>query len=576
MKYLYASVAMAALTIGAPVAAQTAGGNVANTIFLVDESGSMAGEQTFLEQFVLDIDPALKIAGFTERNYGLMGFAGPGTGPANLREFTVGTGQLGTAQEFKAAAQGLVTTGGTEDGYAAIDAALGSYPIGGGATFVLVTDEDRDDTDATLTFGSIRDAMNAAGVNLAAMLDVTIKNVDGDNAISTDGQTALTQDGATFTSIGFDQFTGGDGDTIAHYADLALATNGGCVADLNQLRAGGDAAAAFAAAFQTCVINAATESGIVAILAIPIRDATMTVAQDIRHKLRLLAQAMPSDNGDGSSVLSTQGQVIDEMFNIAGLRGYANLSGTTGSLGGGNDLESHTITAGMDYTFDAGAARARFGGALSFQDGDISGNNSRLGMDTTQASFYGVYRLSTGLQFSGDVQIGDTDSNTRRVVGATTVTGNTDSDYRAIGLEAGHRFDLSGTNGVVMPYGGLRHERIEQDRYTESNGGVVPGYSQVLSSAAVGVRYEIDTVASFGAVETIVDASLNHIFSEDLNVGTGTVALAPGNVDDNRLEIGVNFAVETAPNSRVSLNLSGTRSKNVSTATLGVGFQMSF
>ncbi len=97
MKYLYASVAMAALTIGAPVAAQTAGGNVANTIFLVDESGSMAGEQTFLEQFVLDIDPALKIAGFTERNYGLMGFAGPGTGPANLREFTVGTGQLGTA-----------------------------------------------------------------------------------------------------------------------------------------------------------------------------------------------------------------------------------------------------------------------------------------------------------------------------------------------------------------------------------------------------------------------------------------------------------------------------------------------
>lgn len=310
MKYLYASVATAALVIGAPAVAQTTAAPGSNTIFLVDESGSMGREHDFLENFVRDVDTALAAAGFTQRNFGLLGFAATqeGTGPAFLREFAIGGAQVGSAADFVTAADDLVTSGGTEDGYAAIDAALASYNVNGATTFVLVTDEDRDDTtDGKLTFETIRDALNAAGANLAAILDVTIENTDGDTAISTDGVNALTQDGATFTSVPHDGFTGGDGDTIADYADLALATNGGCVADLNQLRAGGDAAAAFGAAFETCVINAATEADIVAILEVPVRDATMTIAQDIRHKLRLLAQSMSgTGGGSGSTNLSTR------------------------------------------------------------------------------------------------------------------------------------------------------------------------------------------------------------------------------------------------------------------------------
>lgn len=578
MKYLYASVATAALVIGAPAVAQTtAAPGSSNTIFLVDESGSMGGEHEFLENFVSTVDSALAGAGFTQRNFGLLGFAGPGTGPANLREFTIGGAQVGSASDFVTAAQGLATTGRTEDGYAAIDAALASYNINGATTFVLVTDEDRDDTDSSLTFETIRDALNAAGANLAAILDVTIKNTDGDDAISTDGVNALTQDGASFTSVPHDGFTGGNGDTtIADYADLALATDGGCVADLNQLRQGGDAAAAFAAAFETCVINAATNAGIVAILEVPVRDATMTVAQDIRHKLRLLAQSMSGNGGgSGSPTLSTRGQVIDQMFGVDGLRGYANVTGTFGSVNGG-DLDTRGATAGADYTFDAAGGTARIGGALSFVDGNVEDGSTRISTDTTQASIYGIYRTSSGLQFSSDLQIGQTDSDTSRQSGGTLVTGEAETDYRAIGVEAGQRFELGGGSGVMMPYGGLRQERIEQDSYTESNGGVVPGYEQDLSTAVVGLRYEADVASSFGEFETIVDASFNRVFSQDLSVGTGTVNIDPGDVDESRLDLGVNFAVEMGPGSQLSVNLSGSKSENVSTASVGLGVQMSF
>lgn len=580
-RFLYASVATAAVSMAGSLAAQTAGTaaptpNSTSTIFLVDESGSMGGEHTFLNNFVPDVDNALTIAGFTQRQYGLIGFgASAGPGAAGLREFTVGSGQLGSAQDFVTAAGGLVTSGSTEDGYAAINRVLGTYPVSGNTTFVLVTDEDRDNTDASLSFGSIRDALNAQGISLAAILDVDIQNADGNPAISTDGTTALTQDGASFASRAHGSFTGGNGNTIADYADLALSTSGGCVADLNQLRSGGDAAAAFAAAFQTCVINAATESGIVAILAIPVRDATMTVAQDIRHKLRLLAQAMSTGNS-GSGVLSTQGQVVDDVFDVSGLRGYANVTGTYGSLGGGNDLDAHGITTGLDYTFDTGSARTRIGAAFSYVDGSVRGNTSRLNTDTYQGSVYGVYRMSNGLQFSGDLQVGDTDIDTRRALGAGAVSGNTNSQYLAIGLEAGKRFAVPDSSAVLMPYAGLRQERVDQDAYTESNGGIVPEFQQDLSTVALGLRYELDSKPSFGAVETIIDASWNHVFKDDLDIGTGTVPLAPGNVDENRFELGINVAIETGVNSRVSLNLSGTKSDRVETASVGVGFQMAF
>jgi hypothetical protein len=577
MKCLYASVATAALVIGAPAVAQTtAAPSSSNTIFLVDESGSMGGEHDFLENFVPDVDSALAVAGFTQRNFGLLGFAGPGTGPANLREFTIGGAQVGSASDFVTAAENLVTTGSTEDGYAAIDAALASYNVNGATTFVLVTDEDRDDTDSSLTFETIRDALNAAGANLAAILNVTIENTDGDTAISTDGVNALTQDGATFTSVPHDGFTGGNGDTIADYADLALATNGGCVADLNQLRAGGDAAAAFGAAFETCVINAATNAGIVAILEVPVRDATMTVAQDIRHKLRLLAQSMSGNGGgSGAPTLSTRGQVIDQMFGVDGLRGYANVTGSFGSVNGG-DLDSRGVTAGADYTLDAAGGTARIGGALSFVDGNVEDGSTRISTDTTQASIYGIYRMSSGLQFSSDLQIGQTDSDTSRQSGGALVTGEAETDYRAISVEAGQRFELGGGSGVIMPYGGLRQERIEQDSYTESNGGVVPGYEQDLSTAVVGLRYEADVASSFGDFETIVDASFNRVFSQDLSVGTGTVNIDPGDVDENRLDLGVSFAVDMGLGSQLSVNLSGSKSENVSTASVGLGVQMSF
>ncbi|WP_143520820.1 autotransporter domain-containing protein [Puniceibacterium antarcticum] len=574
MKRLYLSAAASALAFAfsGPSSAQS----TSTTIFLVDESGSMAGEQTFLQQFVLDLDPALAIAGISTRNYGLIGFSGPGTGPANLREFTIGTTQLGTAQDFSIAAQSLVTTGSIEDGYSAIDYVLKNYPVSNGATFVLVTDEDRDDTDSSLSYASILSSLQAAGVNLVSMLDVTILNANGDVAIATDGTDALTQDGVTFDSVAFGSFSDGFGTTIADYANLSLAAGGGCVADLNQLRLGGEAAAAFAAAFQTCVVNAVTDSGIVAILALPIRDASLTVAQNIRLQLRMLAQAM-SNNGTGG-IFSTQGaDVIDDMFGVKGLRGYGMANASFGSVNGGDDdLNSQGLSVGLDYTYSFGQGIARFGGAVSFVDATVDGDGSNINTSAQLGQLYGVYRTASGLQFTGDMQFGTIDSDTARRIGATSVTGSAESDYRSISFEAGKRFQLQNANAVLMPFGGLQYEKLDQDSYTESNGGEIPDFTQALSTARLGLRYEVTSITSAGTWNTMIDASFNHIYAQDIDVGSGTVPFSPGDVDENRFDLGVNFGLEVSPTSRVMVSLGGSKSEDTVIGSVGLGFQMTF
>jgi hypothetical protein len=226
---LQSTTVLVAATFGTSALAQS----TANLIFAVDESGSMSGEQTFLGNFASDIDTALSGAGFSTVNFGLTGF-GSGIGGSqsadNLgRSFNVGGGLFGDAAAFATATDDLVISGGFEDGYSAIDFILNTYPstAGTSTTLILVTDEDRDDGNPALTFGSISSELNARGINLISVINADFQDAAGNPAIATDGTTAFIQDGTGFTTAAYDPATGvvsAAGATEADYIELAFST----------------------------------------------------------------------------------------------------------------------------------------------------------------------------------------------------------------------------------------------------------------------------------------------------------------------------------------------------------------
>ena len=223
-------------------------------IFVVDESGSMAGEQEWLGEIITTLDASLQAVGLEDNRYGLVGFAN------TARTRTAGGDIWMTAADFATASDSLATNrSGNEDGYRGIDFALQTYPFRDGAarTVVLVTDEDRTSVDNSLNFTNITDALQAANVDLQMVANANFEDAgmnpafgagaDGTAWIS-DGATGFVEStGATFT--GFIPESGGNYDGIeTDYVNLAN-TLGGVTWDLNFLRQDQAAAEAFTNVF---------------------------------------------------------------------------------------------------------------------------------------------------------------------------------------------------------------------------------------------------------------------------------------------------------------------------------------
>jgi hypothetical protein len=237
----------------------------ADVIVAVDESGSMSTEQAFIGPTIVAIDTALQNAGLANNQYGLVGFGGGGAD--NLGRDVGAVSQGGgflSAADFDAATDDLVLSGGFEDGYSAIDFAFNSgtftFRSGDVATnVILITDEDRDNGNAGLTFDSILSEFTSRNALLNAVVNATYEDGDGNSALGIDDEgTAFVADG----SGGFTTATGGTavsgfGSTIGDYVDLALDT-GGAAWDLNQLRAGGLVADSFTEAFIDIKVQAIT------------------------------------------------------------------------------------------------------------------------------------------------------------------------------------------------------------------------------------------------------------------------------------------------------------------------------
>ncbi|QPM90744.1 hypothetical protein PSAL_019830 [Pseudooceanicola algae] len=198
----------------------------ADIVFVVDESGSMAQEHGFLPGSVSNVQTFLMSSGFTP-GFGLTGYGGGGTD--NLgHAFAIGSGLSGTAAEFGSAAGGLRRSGSFEDGYSAINYALGTYSFTPGAsvTQVLVTDEDRDNGNASLDYSSVLADLQSQNISLVALTEAHILALSGVAGLSADGTDVLVQSGTTFTAVPFDTVVSSDM-TVADYVALALAAQAG-------------------------------------------------------------------------------------------------------------------------------------------------------------------------------------------------------------------------------------------------------------------------------------------------------------------------------------------------------------
>lgn len=248
----------------------------ADFIFIVDESGSMSGEHTWLTNTIDSLDIALQGKGLRSNRYGLIGFGGsfypgqPFARPIDMDLLTPGIQQFGNASMFANAAERLIPSGGYEDGYQAIDYAIKNYLFRDNAALniVLITDEDRDYGLAGshgFNYNSILTTLRGKNALLNAVVNFKFQDANSTNSLGVDshGNAFVADDiGGFIKSTGGIATTGFE-TTKTNYIDLAWATGnstiGGAAWNLNLLRAGGNSAISFTNAFVTVKAEEASQ-----------------------------------------------------------------------------------------------------------------------------------------------------------------------------------------------------------------------------------------------------------------------------------------------------------------------------
>lgn len=236
-------------------ASSTFAASTADVVFIIDESGSMAGEHSWISNMVSSLDTELNNAGVTNNRYGLVGF-GEWSGHASSNDephmHSVGGGNFGSASDLASATSGLVTNGGYEDGYWALDYAINNYTFRADAAvnFILITDEPRTAAYGNVLQPSITAASLGAQLSsMGALLNVVVDHdfycenrvlgVDSEgNGYDADGSGGYTECAGGSAGSGFG----------AEYNSVAWAS-GGAAWDLDLLRAGGNTAVSFTEAF---------------------------------------------------------------------------------------------------------------------------------------------------------------------------------------------------------------------------------------------------------------------------------------------------------------------------------------
>ncbi|MGI3212366.1 autotransporter domain-containing protein [Roseovarius tibetensis] len=576
---LQSTTVLVAATLATGASAQS----TANLIFAVDESGSMPNEQTYLGNFASEIDTALTGAGFGTINFGLTGFGngiGGNQSPDDLgRVINVGGALFGNAADFATATDDLVTDGGFEDGYSAIDFILKTYPITAGTstTLVLVTDEDRDDGNSALTFSSISSELNARGINLISVVEADLVDDQGNTAIASDGTTAFIQDGNGFTTAPFGSVTGDAGSTEEDYIQLAFSTPNGCTASLNELRKGGQTATAFSAVLLECLTTAAVGGG--GGMAVPLnqyRSSTKVVMEHHRAQTRRIAFGPGASFDPDAPEVTQNAQVAEDMFTMDGLRGYAMVSAYSGDFDAyrnnvGLDYDGYGIIVGADHTREVGTGTARFGASLGYGEIDADEDNSlsSLSTDSTTLQFYAAYSRPDGLYTQGNVQLAWHDFTNRRVAGGTTFVGTPDGETYGAEVEVGYRNEpmplgkdpASTALFHLTPFGALGYEYHSVDGYTETNGGVtVASFDEDTLYGRLGVRAMIERFHEGNRFYSAIEVAGTGFFSgtnQGVRINNGAAIAPISSRDDVRLDIRLEAGAELNETSKIFVHVDG-------------------
>ena len=233
----------------------------ADIVVVMDESGSMGGAQQFAAGMIPQLDTALLRAGIGASAAGANRFGLVGFGDSNdvARSIPLGaSGALfGTSTEYVTASALLTTSGVIEDGYDGIDLVLNSYQFRQDAQkfIILVTDEDRDIIDPSLTFGSVLAGLQARDVKLEGILGTTIVDQNLRQALAIDRSNRVFTANGTggFTVSANGRITASSGTTQTDYIDMAFETSG-IVGDIRQIAQGGTTAQSFGNALVSSIV----------------------------------------------------------------------------------------------------------------------------------------------------------------------------------------------------------------------------------------------------------------------------------------------------------------------------------
>ncbi|OAG26935.1 vWA domain-containing protein [Thermodesulfatator autotrophicus] len=254
-KKLLVGLSLVLVVLGLAVTNVKAVPEAVDLIFVVDESGSMGGEHTWLSQMVEDLEQALLNVGVgttIPNRYALVGFGGDNTHEPGHKHL-VGGGDWGDVNDIKNAFSSLLTNGLTEDGYDGMEVALTEYDFRANAAVnvILVTDEDRDVLDRNLDYNSILSLFQQKNALLNVVVNHTFFNSDNtQRALGITSSSSFIADGTggyTEDTNGY-ILGSGYGTTYDDYVALALALDGAAW-DLNILRSGGLDATSFTKAF---------------------------------------------------------------------------------------------------------------------------------------------------------------------------------------------------------------------------------------------------------------------------------------------------------------------------------------
>lgn len=222
----------------------------ADIILLVDESGSMSIEHTWIPQMIRELDNTLRLLGIgmdPRNQFGIVGFGDDCTSElASARVLTLPSNQIFvTSDSIKNFTESLSVGGQKEDGYSAIRTALKSYKLRDTAArqFILITDEDRDPLLVNITRDTIFAELQKEGLILNAVVseEYTANNLRG-FGIDKQANTFIFDPSAkslfrTIPGLGSPIPNSAHGNTNSDYSQLALELSG-ATWDISLLRQG--------------------------------------------------------------------------------------------------------------------------------------------------------------------------------------------------------------------------------------------------------------------------------------------------------------------------------------------------